>query len=169
MRHQRLGQGVLGAALQARDQAQYCLFVTLDHLGLGDPGLALGEGAGLVHHQGGEPAGGLQGVAMAHQYAVLGGLADPDHGGDRRGQPQRAGAGDDQHRGGRDQHVDHPRLGAKVEPGERGGTAMIITEGTKTLDTLSASWPMGGREAWALATCSVIWPRRVFAPTRVAR
>ena len=64
---------------------------------IGDARLALREGAGFVQNDGLELVGGFQGGTALEQDAVLGALAgaDPDSRGS--GQPQRAGAGDNQH------------------------------------------------------------------------
>ena len=47
-------------------------------------------------------------------------------------------------------------------------TATPITVGTNLPATLSASFWIGARERWALATISTIWASMVSAPTRLA-
>ena len=57
-------------------------------------------------------------LAAADQDAVLGGLAGADHDRRRRGQAERARAGDDQHRDGRLQRERHARLGPEDQPAD---------------------------------------------------
>ena len=61
-------------------------------------GLALGERAGLVDHQGVDLLQPFQRLGVLDQHAGLRAAADADHDRHRRRQAQRAGAGDDQHR-----------------------------------------------------------------------
>ena len=61
-----------------------------------DPRLALGERAGLVEHDRPDRAEPLERLGVAEQDAGLGALARADHDRGRRGEPERAGAGDDQ-------------------------------------------------------------------------
>ena len=56
-----------------------------------------GDGAGLVEHDGVDPAGGLQHLGPFDQDAELGAAAGADQQRGRGGQAERAGAGDDQH------------------------------------------------------------------------
>ncbi len=60
-----------------------------------------GHGAGLVEHDGVDPAGRLQHLGALDQDAQLRAAPGADHQRGRRGQPQRARAGDDQHGDGR--------------------------------------------------------------------
>ena len=62
----------------------------------------------------------LQRLAAADQDAVLGRLAGADHDRGRRGQAQRAGAGDDQHGDGRLQREGQARLRAEQQPADEG-------------------------------------------------
>ena len=64
-----------------------------DDLDVGEGGLAGGDGAGLVQHDGVEFVRGLQRLGRADQDARAGALAGADHDGQRGGQAQRAGAG----------------------------------------------------------------------------
>ena len=84
------------------------------------PRAAFGQGAGLVDHQGGHPLQPLQRLGAAHQHAGLGAAADADHDRHRRGEAERAGAGDDQHADGGDQPIGQARLRPDEEPGEEG-------------------------------------------------
>ena len=84
-------------------------------------GSAVGDGAGLVQDDGGEPAGGLQCLAVADEDAELGGLAGADHDGGRGGQPQGAGAGDDEDGdGGADGQHQPVGAGAEGHPADEG-------------------------------------------------
>ena len=84
---------------------------------VGDHRAALGDGAGLVQHDGLDAVGLLQGRAALDQDAVLRALAGADHDGRGGGQPQGAGAGDDEHRG-EDGQAEHHALPAD-QPGRR--------------------------------------------------
>ena len=114
----RRGQRMFAAPLQAGRQAQQ---LVLGHAAAGStvdqPRLALRQRAGLVHHQRVDLLQHLQRLGVLDQHAVL---ARPrpiaDHDRHRRGQAQRAGAGDDQHGDRVDQRVGQPRLGARQTP-----------------------------------------------------
>jgi hypothetical protein len=67
-----------------------------DHRGHAHP--ALGDRPGFVQHDDIDRTGGLQGLRAADQDAELGAAARADQQRRRRGQAQRAGAGDDEHR-----------------------------------------------------------------------
>ena len=69
----------------------------LKHGNVRHRGMAGGDGAGLVQHNGIDVVQILQRLGALDEYAELGGLAGADHDGHGRGQTQRAGAGDDQH------------------------------------------------------------------------
>ena len=56
-----------------------------------------GDRAGLVEHDGVDPAGGLEHLGALDEDAELGAPAGADQQGGRRGQAEGAGAGDDQH------------------------------------------------------------------------
>ena len=88
---------------------------------VGEFGVALGEGAGLVEDQHVELVGGLERLGGADEHAGLGALAGGDHDRQRRGDPQRAWAGDDQHCDGRHQRELECRCGADIEPHHEGG------------------------------------------------
>ena len=74
-----------------------------DDVGEGHP--ALGYRAGLVEHQGGDPAAALQHLDALDQHAELRAPPGADHDRHRCRQPERARAGDDQHRDRGDQAV----------------------------------------------------------------
>ena len=72
----------------------------------GEGGLAAGDGAGLVEHDGGEPAGLSRGRRRCRSGCRARRPAGADHDRGRGGQPERARAGDDQHGdGGADRHA----------------------------------------------------------------
>ena len=66
-------------------------------LEIGHLGLAAGEGAGFVEHDGAQLAGGFQRLGAAKDQAVLGPLAGGHHDRGGGGQAKGAGAGDHQH------------------------------------------------------------------------
>ena len=65
---------------------------------LGEPRLALGQGAGLVDDQGVDLLHQLERLGVLDEHAGARTAAGPDHDRHRRRQPERARAGDDQHR-----------------------------------------------------------------------
>ena len=64
---------------------------------IGNRGMTFGDRAGFVQYHGGDALGLLQRLCGAEQDAVFRALARARHDSHRRGQTQRAGAGDDQH------------------------------------------------------------------------
>ena len=92
------GQRVLTAQFQARGHAEQEFFghVAGAHH-LDNTRLAGGDGAGLIQQHGLGVAGGFKAGGGLEQDAVLGTHAAAHHDGNRRGQPQCAGAADDQH------------------------------------------------------------------------
>ena len=94
----RLGQGMLAAALRSRHQPQQLLLghgaerPHLDHLGA-----AAGQRPGLVQDDRVDALRLLERGPVTHQDPGLRSLAGADHDRGRRGQPHGAGAGDDQH------------------------------------------------------------------------
>ena len=133
-----------------------------ERLGLGDHRLAVGERAGLVEDDGLDAVGGLQRVAALDQDAALRALAGADHDGGRRGQTQRARAGDDDHRGAGEQGLDEGRDGgveARVDQMGHASSqtrkvtaAMPTTAGTNTALMRSAKRWTGALEPWASST-----------------
>jgi hypothetical protein len=65
----------------------------------------------------------LQRLGVLDQHAGLGAAADADHDRHRRGEAERAGTGDDQHRDRGDQAEGEPRLGPPDRPGGEGERA----------------------------------------------
>jgi hypothetical protein len=80
--------------------------------------LALGQGAGLVDHERVDLLHALERLGVLDQHAGLGAAADADHDRHRGGEPERAGAGDDQHAHRGDQAMREARLGAEHRPGD---------------------------------------------------
>ena len=76
----RLGQRVLGVALERRRQREHpgCV-VTVDEHDVGDLGLAVGQRAGLVEDDRRDLVGGLERVTGLDEDAVLGASAGADH------------------------------------------------------------------------------------------
>ena len=119
---------------------------------VGDARLALGERAGLVEHDRPDRAEPLERLGVAEEDAVLGALARADHDRGRRGEPEGAGAGDDQDGDRVEERQVERGLGPEGEPGderqrrERRGRA-----GTKRPVTTSARRWMGARDPCASA------------------
>ena len=90
------GEGVLGPLLDGRRRADGFLFGDPEGHDLGHLGPALGQRAGLVEGDGLDAAAFLQVGAALDEHAVAGRVADGGDDGDRRGDDQRTGAGDDQ-------------------------------------------------------------------------
>ena len=65
---------------------------------IGDGGLAGGDGAGFIQHDGGNTVGALQCFGAFHQDAIFRTAAGTHHNSSGGGQPQGAGTADDQHR-----------------------------------------------------------------------
>ena len=86
----------------------------------GDRGLALGQRAGLVDDERVDLLHVLQRLGVLDQHAGLGAAPDADHDRHRRGEPERTGAGDDQHRDGGDEAVGEARLRPPDRPGGEG-------------------------------------------------
>ena len=108
----------------------------------------VGDGAGLVQHDGVDPPGRLQHLGALDQDAQLGAATGADQQGGRRGQAQGARAGDDQHRDGGGER--RRRAVARCPASRRGwpGTAAMTT-GTNTAETRSASRCTGALPVWA--------------------
>ena len=116
----RRGDRVLGGVLERAGQPQHLVLVDAGAgVDVDERHLAGGDRAGLVQHDGVDPAGGLQHLGALDQDAELGAPAGADQQRGRRGEAQRARAGDDQHgdRGGERRRGAGP--GAEPEP-ERG-------------------------------------------------
>ena len=114
----RVGQGMLGEPLGRGDQGED-LVVGQSALGsddVGDPRLALGEGAGLVEDDGPDRPQPLEGFGVPEQDAGLGALPGPDHDRGRRRETECAWAGDDQDRDRVEQGEIEGRGRAEQEP-----------------------------------------------------
>src|SRR5262249_37618825 len=109
---------MFAGAFDAGSKLQHLRFVETgcrhngDHLWL-----ALGERAGLVDNEGVDLFQAFQGLGIFDQYAGLCATADTDHDRHRRGEPQRARAGNDQHTHCRYQAIRETWLGADCRPG----------------------------------------------------
>ena len=117
----RLCERMLRAALQARRQPQQ---LGLVHPRLGDDSDELRpaerQGSGLVHDEGIDRRQPFEGLGVTHEHARLGPAPRRRHHRHRRRQPERAGAGDDQHRDRRDQPVGERRRRPPDRPGDEG-------------------------------------------------
>ena len=82
--------------------------------------LAFGQRAGLVDDQRVDLFHALERFGVLDQHAGLRAAADADHDRHRRGEAQRAGAGDDQHAHRGDQAVGEARLRPEHRPGGKG-------------------------------------------------
>ena len=102
----------------------------------GDRRPAFGQRAGLVDDQRVDLLQPLQRLGVLDQHAGLGAAADADHDRHRRGEAERAGAGDDQHGDRGDQRVGEARLRAPDRPRRaKATTATTMTAGTNQPDT----------------------------------
>ena len=79
-------------------------------------GRAFGQGAGLVHDERVDLLHPLQRFGVLDEDTHLRSASDADHDGDRCGEPQRTGAGDDEDRDRDDEGVREPRVGADERP-----------------------------------------------------
>ena len=112
--------------------------------------------------------GRLQHLRALDQDAELGAAAGADQQRGRRGQAERARAGDDQHRDrGGERGPGGPRRRRASRPAC--ATATPMTTGTNTAETRSASRCTGALPVCACSTSRAIWASWVSAPTRVAR
>ena len=101
-----LGERVLAVALGGRDEAQHLVLVDAVGGRDGDDlGLAAGQRAGLVEHDGVERGGLLERHRVLEQDAALGAEAGADHDRRRGRQPEGVGAGDDDDGDGEQQRV----------------------------------------------------------------
>jgi hypothetical protein len=102
--HNRLAQGVFGAALGRSRQTQEC-GLRIGDCGLGvvgedkvgDGGFAFGDGACFVEDDGRDFLPFLEGGTVFEENAMLRPFAHADHNRGGGGQPHGAGAGDDEH------------------------------------------------------------------------
>ena len=110
--HDRGGQRMLAGLLEARRQPQQLVLVEAGRRRrtVTEPRLAFGQRAGLVHHQRVDLLQDLERLGVPDQHARRRAAAGADHDRHRRRQPQRARAGDDEHRDGVHQRVAPARL-----------------------------------------------------------
>ena len=121
VRHDGHRQRVLARALDAGELLQHVLGREAGRrLDVNDLRPSLGQRAGLVDHQRVDLLHALQRLGVADQHAVLRAAADAHHDGHRRGQAQRTGAGDDEHRHGRDERIAERGRRAPDQPGDEG-------------------------------------------------
>ena len=118
------GERVLGVALGGRDQAQQLVLVDAVGGRDGDDlGLAAGQRAGLVEHDGVERRGLLERHRVLEQDAALGAEAGADHDRRRGREPERVRAGDDDDGDGEQQRLLHVAADDEVPDGERQAAA----------------------------------------------
>ena len=111
---------MLAAALDAGRKLQHLRFIEAGRGGNRHHlRLAFGERAGLVDDKRVDLFHALQRFGVLDQHAGLRAAADADHDRHRRGEAQRARAGDDQHAYGRDQPIGEARFGAEQSPRRR--------------------------------------------------
>ena len=151
-RRSRLAIGCSDATSSGARESEYLVCV----LAVGDARRRQGhhagcDRAGLVEHDGVDPAGGLQHLGALDQDAQLCAAAGADHQRGRRGQPERARAGDDQHRD-RGGEGGRGRRRAGEQPDRQRGRATGRSRRARTL-------PRSGRPAAAPAPCRSGLPR----------
>ena len=113
--------------------------------------------------------GPLEGVGVAEQDPGPRAAARADEDRRRRRQAQRAGTRDDEDRARRRPSRRSPAArGRRTYQATHVTTAMPSTTGTKTPEIRSASFWIGGFDAWACWTRRTIWASAVALPTAVA-
>ena len=111
---------MLAPPLEARGQAQELGLVVARQGHDGDePRLALGERARLVDDERVDLLQHLERLGVLDEHARRRAAPGADHDRHRRREPERARAGDDQHRDGVDQRIGEPRLGPERSPRRR--------------------------------------------------
>ena len=135
-----------------------------------DARLAFGQRAGLVDDQRVDLLQPLQRLGVLDQHARLRAAPDADHDRHRRRQPERAGAGDDQHRHRGHQSVGEARLGTEQSPRRRRRGRRRRRPAARTSPTPDR------RDAGSARGCAAPWPpsaticaSTVSRPTRSAR
>ena len=117
----RGGERVFAVLLQRRGETQEFLRVeTADGQDIHEPGLALGEGARLVHDERGDLLQPFERLGVFHEHAFLRAASDADHDGHGSGQAEGARAGDDEDRDGVDDGVGELGLRSKPHPQDEG-------------------------------------------------
>ena len=118
-RDDRGGQRMLARPLDAGGEAQHVRLVEARRPATTATtfGLPSVKRAGLVDHERVDLLHALERLGVLDQHAGLRAAADADHDRHRRGEPERAGAGDDQHADGGDQAIGEARLRPEHRPG----------------------------------------------------
>ena len=132
--------------------------------------LAFGQGAGLVDDQRVDLLHQLERLGILDEHAGARAAAGADHDRHRRRQPERAGAGDDQHGDGIDQREAHRRRRAEERPDDKGRRRRRSRRPARTRprSTSTSRW-IGARVRCASATiCDDLRQQRSL-PTRSAR
>jgi len=115
--HNRGGERVFTGALDRGRESQQLVFGHTDGRDhRGQPGLAFGERAGLVHHEGVDALQHLEGLGVLDQNACPRAATGADHDRHRRCESQRARTGDDQHGDRIHQRVRQLRLRTRNRP-----------------------------------------------------
>ena len=108
---------MFAGSLQTGAQPQHFVGIEADQRNdRGQFRLALGQRTGLVHHQRVHLLHGFQRLGILDQHAQCRAATGADHDGHRRGQSQRARAGDDQHRHRVDDGMGEARLRSPDAP-----------------------------------------------------
>ena len=110
----------------------------------------------------------LEDLGALDQQAELGAAAGADQQRRRCREPERAGAGDDQHRDGGGERVGGADVGAEPEPERRDGER-DHDRARRSPEIRSASRCTGALPVCASVTRRAIWASAVSAPTLVAR
>ena len=151
-RDDRLGQRMLGAALERGGEPQQLVLVAVRRDDVGRAPACPRSACRSCRR----PACRPWRSAPAPRRCVISTPAcapapGRDHDRHRRRQAERAGTGDDQHRDRRDQRIGEGRRRAEAAPRRRRrATATATTAGTNQPATRSASAWIGARERWAL-------------------
>ena len=108
------------AALHAsHERQQFLLSHTIQRHNVDQFRLAFGKGPGLIHNQRVNLFHGLKRFSIFDQDSSRGATPCPDHDRHGRSQPQRAWAGDNQHRHRRNQGMRHARCGPNPRPDDK--------------------------------------------------
>ena len=134
---------MLGTVLHGGGQRDKgCLLHIAGGDDIGHLGFAFGDGAGLIQDHGIQEMSSLQAFGAFDEDAVFRTLAGAHHDGNGGGQPQRTGAGDDQHR---DAHVQGKvKPGAQQQPHHNGDGGDSHNGGNKDRSHLVRQFGNGG-------------------------
>ena len=139
-------------------------------LDAGQRRLALGQRAGLVDDERIDRGEALERRGIAHQHAGLRAAPGRHHDRDRRGEPERAGAGDDQHAHRRHQRVGELRRRSRTQPGDEGDHRDQRSPPARNSPTPCRQAPGSARASAApSATMATTWASVVSAPVRSTR